>query len=414
MANDYTLKQVKSKIDKARKELEQTGKERLNVGLGSGLVIQVFKGTSKYLARVKINGKYTTKTIGAFNEMTLTEAYKKASALNTDLAVQELEKAKTPLFKDFWKKYREETDTDKKLSIATIRSKNAFYNQILHIFDNVKIDCIDPELVKTYTKNINTSHNNLVNAIKELRACLTYAVNSCIIEYNKISDITKLAKFKFDMSERKGYNFVTADKLRKCLFEPLTYSPIELQTFVLLVCMTSSRMGEILHLKWSNIDFTPTESAPYGVITIKNKDTKTKRDLTHQDHVIAITKQMFNVLKHWKEYKADFESEYLFSARRNPHKPLPKNSLPLPKGVTDNVHLHGLRKTVSTFLNSQKMKYNFSIDEIEYILSHKRDTSIRSIYNKHNNIEENYYLLSKWCDYLESEQLTEPFLELIK
>ena len=414
MANTYSLKQVKDLITKARKELKEKGIKTIQKGLGQGLQIQIRQSSLTYTARVKINGKATTKVIGSFDDMTLSEAYKQASSLNTDIVIQELEKAKTPLFKDFWKQYREETDKAKGLSKAWIFNNNAFYNTVLHVFDDLRISDITPREVIDRTNGI-TTHSNLVGSIRALNRCMVYARNTGIITFNQLADITKLPQFRLKKSERKGHPFVSAENLREKLFEPLALSDLELQVFTLLVCLTSCRMGEILHLKWSDIDFSAvTDNTPYGVITIKNIDTKTKNDTEHADHIISITRQMFNALKHWKEYKADFDTDFLFNARTNLNKPLSETQIMLPKTISNEVHFHSLRKTVSTFLNSQKMEYYFDKNDIEQILGHKIDITVRGIYNKYDNLKENYRLLSFWSDYLEREQLTEPFLKLIK
>lgn len=77
--------------------------------------------------------------------------------------------------------------------------------------------------------------------------------------------------------------------------------------------------------------------------------------------------------------------------------------------------LHGLRKTASTFLNAHSTEYSFDIDDIERVLHHKTDANrVRAIYNKYDYLKEHYQLLAFYNDYIEREQLTQPFLELVK
>ena len=77
--------------------------------------------------------------------------------------------------------------------------------------------------------------------------------------------------------------------------------------------------------------------------------------------------------------------------------------------------LHGLRKTASTFLNANSLEHQFNKDDIEIVLHHKSDSNrVRAIYNNYDYRKEHYRLLSFYNDYIEREQLTQSFLELVR
>lgn len=286
---------------------------------------------------------------------------------------------------------------------------------MLYVFADYRLNEITPVLVQELVKNLNTTQNHLHDCLSVMCACFTYALNEGIIEFNKLATLTKLPQFKANKADVKGFKYVTADRLRAVLFEPLEHYDLSYKVYVLLVCLTACRKGEIQKLKWDSIDFNGTDTTPYGLITIKNEDTKTKRDLTHGDYYIPLTKQLASLLKRYEELTKDINSPYLFCSCRDVNKTIASSVLLLPKNISCFMDLHGLRKTASTFLNAHSTEYNFDIDDIERVLHHKTDTNrVRAIYNKYDYLKEHYQLLAFYNDYIEREQLTQPFLELVK
>lgn len=419
MANPYTSKQVAQKVTKAKAELKkEQNKKAKQLGLDNGLILLVGKTSIKYQARIlvsKMPKKFKYVLIGDYEDIKLDDAYKAVNIIRDKFLNDELEKQSTPLFKDYWQHYREITDKANHLSKQRILTKNSFYNTVLYVFADYRLNEITPVLVQELVKNLNTTQNHLHDCLSVMCACFTYALNEGIIEFNKLATLTKLPQFKANKADVKGFKFVTADRLRTVLYEPLEHYDLSYKVYVLLVCLTACRKGEIQKLKWANIDFNGTDATPYGLITIKNADTKTKRDLTHDDYYIPLTKQLANLLKRYKELTKDINSPYLFCSCRDVNKPIVSSVLLLPKNISCFMDLHGLRKTASTFLNAHSTEYSFDIDDIERVLHHKTDTNrVRAIYNKYDYLKEHYQLLAFYNDYIEREQLTQPFLELVK
>ena len=56
---------------------------------------------------------------------------------------------------------------------------------------------------------------------------------------------------------------------------------------------------------------------------------------------------------------------------------------------------------------------NFSVDDIDRILSHKTDTNIHETYDKYDYLKELYRLLEFYNNFIEQEQLTPAFKELV-
>ncbi len=411
--NYLTQKEVQSKIRNARKELAETGKPAKMLGLKGGLILKVTASTLNYQARVKVGGKYTTAVIGPCDKITLSDAYRQAKVLADRAETIREERMKSPLFRDFWREYRDTTDKALNLSKVRICNKNAFYNTVLHVLDDLHLDEITPQVVSERVKSVSTSQNNMHNALSTLVSCFVYALNKGRIATNPIASLTRLPEFRRDRAAVKGYRWVEVDELREVLFTPLEGYPVMFQVYVLLVALTASRKGEMLRLRWEQVDFCATGECPHGLITIPNSETKTRRDTGRGDHVIPLTIQLRNLLGHYRTLSECLGSPYLFPGR-DPQAPRAASVMMLPKNISARMDLHGLRKTANTFLCSQRFDRNWNRDDIDRILSHKVDTIIHETYDKYDYTKELYTILSFYDQYLQDNCLTPAFLKLVE
>jgi len=405
-----TVKEVAAKIKQAVADIKAGKITQKSLGLNRGLVVNIRSSSVTYYARVKVNGAYKSYKIGDYDKIKLADAYSQVVLIADKAEEMERERHRLPLFSDYWKHFREITDKALNLSVARIRNKNAFYNNVLYVLADYRLNEITPKLVSEKVSALKTSQNNLNNSLSALIACFTFAVNEGLLEYNPIQTITKLPQFKFNKSDVKGFKWIDVSELKEKLFTPLKDYPLNFKVYILLVALTASRGGEIRSLKWDNIDFTATKDAPYGLITIANEDTKTKRDLTHDDHIIPLTKQLKNLLEKVSAYRV---SDYVLPAIKDVNKPVSDTTFLLPKAVSCYMTVHGLRKTANTFLCANRLDNNFSVDDIDRILSHKVDSTIHRIYDKHDYVKELYRLLSFYNDYLEENCLPEEFKALL-
>lgn len=422
MANPYTAKQVALKVTKAKDDIKKGKIKEKKLSLDNGLLLVVRNTSIKYQARILVSKtpkKFKQVLIGNYDDIKLDQAYEQVTLIKKQLENEQLEqkseKAKTPIFSEYWHEYREITDNANHLSTQRRLSLNSMYNSILKVFADYRLNEITPTLVNELVKDLPVTQNNRHNALCALNACFDFAESNEIIEVNRLHKIMKQPQNKKDSTLVKHHKFVVADRLKSVLFEPLEQYPISYKVFVLLLCLTACRNGEIRCLKWDNIDFTGTDKTPYGLITIKNEDTKTRKDLSHGDYYIPLTKQLSNLLKRYQEITQNLESPFLFPSRNDNNKPLSISMLMLPPNISSEMELHGLRSTASTFLNENRVTENFTDDEIERVLHHKTDSNkVRKAYNRYDYLKEHYQLLAFYNDYIEREQLTQPFLELVK
>ncbi|MDQ9779666.1 hypothetical protein RF400_13830, partial [Acinetobacter baumannii] len=83
-------------------------------------------------------------------------------------------------------------------------------------------------------------------------------------------------------------------------------------------------------------------------------------DTNHDDYYIPLTKQLNNLLSKYREITKAIDSPLLFPSRTNKDKPLSSSSMLLPPNIANDMDLHGLRKTASTFLNANSLEHQFN------------------------------------------------------
>lgn len=422
MANPYTAKQVALKVTNAKNEIKKGNIKEKKLSLDNGLLLVVRNTSIKYQARILISKtpkKFKQVLIGNYDDIKLDQAYEQVTLIKKQLENEQLEqiaeKAKSPLFGEYWREYREITDNANHLSNARRLSLNSLFNSILKVFADYRLNEITPTLVNELVKDLPVTQNNRHNALCALNACFDFAESNEIIEVNRLRKLMSQPQNKKDSSLIKHHKFVPADRLKCVLFEPLEQYPISYKVFVLLICLTACRNSEIRCLKWDNVNFKATDKLPYGLITIKNEDTKTRKDKSHDDYYIPLTKQLANLLKRYHKIMQDLDTPLLFPSRNDNNKPISMSMLLLPPNISCEMELHGLRATASTFLNEHRVIENFNDDEIERVLHHKTDSNkVRKAYNRYDFLKEHYQLLTFYNDYIEREQLTQSFLELVK
>lgn len=86
----------------------------------------------------------------------------------------------------------------------------------------------------------------------------------------------------------------------------------------------------------------------------------------------------------------------------------------LPKNISANLDVHGLRKTANTFLVSSKFDNAFNEKDIDKILSHKSDDKIHKTYNKYDYVKELYRLLDFYNAHIVENCLPDEFMALVR
>lgn len=138
---------------------------------------------------------------------------------------------------------------------------------------------------------------------------------------------------------------------------------------IMFSLMTGARRGSTFGCKWKDIDFTPSENCPYGIVHLTAEMGK-----THTSTYVPMTKELSEVLKIWKRQEGITDSEedqsvFVFHAgdRHLIRVDTPSWWYPLLKDAKiDNFKWHGMRHT----FGSRMVLNNVSSTVVSKLLGH--------------------------------------------
>ncbi|OBT29351.1 integrase [Vibrio cyclitrophicus] len=246
-------------------------------------------------------------------------------------------------------------------------------------------DITAPQAIKTIKPIANQGKLETVGRLcRNLNEIMTFAVNTGVIEHNKLAGIGKA----FETAKVTNQASLTPDELPE-LLKTINYASIKPITRCLLEWQlhTMTRPTETAGARWDEIDkekmlwVIPAERMKKGRV-----------------HTVPLTRQTLDLLE-----TIDFitgDSEYLFPADKSNKNHINKetaNKALVRMGMKGRQTSHGLRALASTTLNEQ----NFDPDIIEAALSHVDRDKVRSAYNRTDYLERRKVLMAWWSDHIE-------------
>lgn len=340
------------------------------------------KGNNKWYYRFQLNGKeYYRACKGAVDQKTALqyEAIVKAEIMKGNLGI--LNNKPKPTLKYAVKLYLEYSENNKKSYQSDVRSTEVF----LEYFGNIDLQDITPAKIEDFkrdvkrdTGNKNATINRYLQALSKM---LNIAVANDLITKNPMWSVKKLKennyktrvlspeeeKRLFEELER-GYDVVGRNRVKKTI-----YPYIHLKPLIVCALQTGMRRGEILNLKWANIDFE------YNFIELlETKSGKSRK--------IPISSKLMEVLNEVKN-----NTEYVFI---NKDTDLPYNDIKrsfasvLNRAGIKDFRFHDFRHTAAT----RMLEKGADIRTVQEILGHS-SVSVTERYthtnakNKKNAIE---------------------------
>lgn len=246
-------------------------------------------------------------------------------------------------------------------------------------------DITAPQAIKVIKPIANQGKLETVGRLcRNLNEIMTFAVNTGVIEHNKLAGIGKA----FETAKVTNQATLAPDELPE-LLKTINYASIKPITRCLLEWQlhTMTRPAETAGARWDEIDrekmlwIIPAERMKKGRV-----------------HTVPLTKQTLDLLE-----TIDFitgDSEYIFPADKSNHNHINKetaNKALVRMGMKGRQTSHGLRALASTTLNEQ----NFDPDIIEAALSHVDRDKVRSAYNRTDYLERRKVLMAWWSDHIE-------------
>ena len=156
-------------------------------------------------------------------------------------------------------------------------------------------------------------------------------------------------------------------------------------TALMFTCLTGSRTGEVLGVRWEEID-----------VEARLWTCPAQRMKTDVDHRVPLTDEMLTIIEPLRA----MESEYVFEGQKR-HKPLSNMSMLmlLRRMNVDGVTVHGFR---STFRDWASEVANAPREVAELSLSHRVGSDVERAYARSDLIEKRRALMERWSIFVAS------------
>jgi integrase len=391
---------TKPLTDTEVKQARPKAKE-FSLGDGKGLFLRVKPAGSK-LWVFNYSRPYTKQRanlgLGSYPDLSLSDARKKAQALNTVLA-----KGIDP------KEYREEQQRKSAeahantleqvarqwLTLKQPKVSVSYFDKVvnrleLYIFPKLGRVPVHKLTAVVVIQTIRPlADRQKLETVKKLcrwvNEVMVYAVNTGLIHSNPLSGIGKA------FSAPKAVNLPTLkpEELPRFM-ESLNQYRAKLVTRCLVEWQlhTMVRPGEAAGARWTEIDKAK------ALWTIPAERMKKNRP-----HVVPLTPQVLNLLKVLEPISG--HREYLFPSDIDPRRPANSQSANRAikrMGFHGQLVSHGLRALASTTLNEQ----GFDSDVIEAALAHVDKDAVRGAYNRAQYLERRRVMMAWWSDHIET------------
>ncbi|WP_416882853.1 tyrosine-type recombinase/integrase [Marivita sp.] len=152
---------------------------------------------------------------------------------------------------------------------------------------------------------------------------------------------------------------------------------------LMFTCLTGSRTGEVLGLRWEEIDFEE-----------RLWTCPAERMKTGEDHRVPLTDEMLAIIEPLKALR----SEYVFEGQKR-HKPLSNMSMLmlLRRMQVEGVTVHGFR---STFRDWASEVANVPREVAEKSLAHSVGSDVERAYARSDLLEKRRVLMERWSQFV--------------
>ncbi|MED7788382.1 site-specific integrase [Francisella sp. 19X1-34] len=307
--NSINTKEISKKIDYFDTEIK-------------GLILRVSpSGTKSYRLKYYIERKPKIYTIGQNGAITLTQAKSEAQRLNSLLIKGEsintnINNASNQLtFKEYLDTFYIDWYSRNR---KCLRSLMENINSSLTFFFNYRLEEIDTTLVNKYIKEYKYKKNCSNARINRIISTLKGAISRAA-EYNYIRS-NKLINFKSLGVTRNKIRYLN-DEENFRFFKTLNKQTEMFKNIVTIAYYSGMRRGEILSLKWEDIDLTTnqivleatnTKSNKSRLIPIHQKISKFIKSKNHKKGLIFTSDDglpITQINRQWKKFILEAEIE---------------------------------------------------------------------------------------------------------
>ena len=218
----------------------------------------------------------------------------------------------------------------------------------------------------------------LKRVIQIINQVMRYAINSGLIEHNRLADISDI----FPAPNKVPMRAISPEYLEEFLADVEKVSCHErVRQLLYFQLATMLRPSEAAAVEWSWIDLEAK------TLTIPAESMKMKRE-----HRVPLSPGVIKLLQSVIPHKA---SRFVFFGIKNPREHINSqtvNAVVRRTGWGDRLVSHGFRSIASTYLNQK----GFNPDWIEAALAHVDENEVRRAYNRSDYFDQRHELMNEW------------------
>lgn len=209
-------------------------------------------------------------------------------------------------FYDYFCQWYEQTKKPH-LRVNTQYQYQAIAKMIYNFFGYTELKEIKRIDFQRFINQLDISTDYIKKITSYIRACIKYAIADKLL----VDDFTILATINGDNSRKRKIDYLSLDEIKRLInYCKVNRKKDEVCYLVLLAIATGARIGELISLHWSDIDFEKqkiTINKTYSFATRKDGLTKTQSSI----RTIAINSEMLSLLKELQAKNTDriFESK---------------------------------------------------------------------------------------------------------
>jgi len=319
-----------------RYEVSDEKVQFLKLSIGTG-------GTKTYILHRKVKGKPQRIKIGRFKELTVEQARDQAKKLNSIITLggdpqEEKRKERNQLtFKELYEFYYEQHA--KVFTKRPIDNRNMMKKHVFPIIGNLKVAKITKEKIRKLHLSIGeirsgATANRIITIVSSV---FTFCIKHDYYEgTNPCSGIKKFRTFNRDrfLSKEELVSFFNAVEEEEQLFKD----------FFLMLLFTGARKGNVLAMKWTDIDFDLQRWR------IPDSQTKNK-----EVNIVVLSSDALEILKYRNQENKKLQSPSLFvfpGEGRGGYLKDPKRAFERirTRMGKDDIRMHDLRRTLGSYM----------------------------------------------------------------
>ena len=369
----------------------------------NGLYLEIMPNGSKYWRyKYRFNKKEKRLAIGVYPLVTLAEARvirdeaKKALSNNIDPSDAKRDKRRAAYrnAEVTFKAIAIEWHNNQKERLSSKYFKNVLCRLEADIFPEIgpiqiaKVDA--PMILEALRKVENRGALDLTRRLRQVCSQIfRYAIQSGKCKMNPVVDIQGALK------TRPKVHFASIEpKEIPALLTALENNDARLfartRRAIRLLMLTFVRPGELLKMRWADIQFKKCEWH------IPAEYTKARRS-----HIVPLSKQSIEILNEQKRETGHLKTEWIFPSQIRPKDCMSSNTIRLGVhrlGFKDQMTAHGFRALARTTIREE---LEYAPDIIEFQLAHKATGPLGAAYDRAQFLKQRTKMMQDWADYLD-------------